>query len=678
MGKRLRAQEQITRATNEENRNMKLQNRSLFLAITAIVGMSACLPKSGDANADKNGDGIADAADVRGVDTVVQQAPTSPSTTIYGVIHQGYAVASAAAPAARQAATAASGSTDALGGVAVTMLTAKGILRTTTTDANGTFAFEGAALGPFTLNVAATGFLHMSDTFYADQTNGVGFPTDNNVENLGDIYLLPAEEGVSLNVTASTRNGLVPPAGTRLTLVTSTYLRLNWGASAEDTPFPAGNLWLDNVTDANGVATFPSMPQFDKLLPFAWGDTFATAYVGSIDTNGDGIVDFVGNSTVFTGSDLAVGRNKVAITPLLPRDAAASSDIAIVGGNLIDIDQPNHNNITPSTIHSTTEAIIIVLNQPADPAHTALSVINAWPQDTSADADPSTPAGPHADRLFTNSTQRWGDEAFPVTAVNASTNAGPMPTLNVSYDPSHTVMTATLSNPLDAGRQYFVVGKIASAIDGAEGNRNFVDLGFTYGFMTAPAKATPEVDRVYVERNTGFTGSAYSQLTFVMNDVVNGDVWVCADEDLNHDGNRGDDNNVIAADRGECITGRALSGADFAANSGYTKLVRREQPGNVGLRAMPTAPAKFWTNFWYTTLGDLGVTGPRDSLKLKVLINPLIDGQINGSGQGNAIVVSSHNVPVPTTVIDVTVAVDPVGASVILSRPPTSGPARLE
>ena len=572
-----------------------------FGFLLATVGLAACLPSAGDPSIDRNKDGIQDnVAGVRGVDEVLQFAPTSPSITVYGALHDAYT----GEPIANQQ---------------ITILTSRGVQLTGATNDTGGFQISAVSPGSFVFNATAEG--HMPHRAVLAAAAPVGGNTDNTNQYIGKIYLFPVDSTWSFS--AYTEDGR-PVANAPIYVDVPTSLvdsRTHNGAGGIDLGNGSQATGFKTVvatTNAAGVAQVTGVPDLKKLFQFRDGNIAATrfvaAWVGTADLDNDGVMDATGSFKQWTAIEFFDSYGKVALPPLNTLlENATLQPVGTRAGNII-IDGVAANTI--SRYVGTSEPLVIIWNQPVDPATADFTVLNDWGNNRNG-----------VGGALDDSTPVVNGQGFPIAKAAYQTKpATGTPTLVAAIDPSGTILTLTPTVPWQAGAEYIVTGQITSS------RHNTNQTPHTYffksrgtGFHTAPS-APLGIATIFIERNDA--GDNYGNIVVQLSEVVqaymddpagNPYILVCADQDFGVNGRiTTQANGVTSLDQGECPpAGYQLRTPDIGV--GLVKARLREPSAQT-----KTAAGRF---FEIAPSAINSLISGKSAVNLRVYVNPIVDGQ---------------------------------------------------
>jgi len=582
--------------------------RKLFASKLALAGafmaFGACLPNSGDPLVDKNKDGIADSdqGGVRAPDTILLNAPSSPVGSVYGSLQNGY-------------------TGEIVANQKIQIITAKHQVLETTTDENGGFMFDYVAPGSYRLGATVDGFV----PFRYNGTLSVGGNFDNSVDYLGRVNLLPSDGTTTVTFLA---NGGPVPSASVIVNVTSGFIDRRTALSATVTAVtPAEFVSFIATTNDQGTAQVPTVPTYSKVAQ-AQGTAFVAVEViaPAIDINGDGFIDFAGSVTQRSNLELAQsGNGFVVATPAAVQAAAltvlATNAIGATGG------QEGVIFLSPGG------PLVFVFNQPIDLSSVAVSIINGFADGTGN---------------LNNSLAQVPGARAAVDPIDAYTKpVSGTATATATTDASGTILRITPANQFPAGAEILVRGSVASAQKSLNGTAATFEFRQDWGAYVTPAAPELTIQKVFVERNVAANG--FDAITIVTSKVVRGYdagqfgngpfsgpyVLICADEDLNSDGDRVTPSTGIL-DAGECPSD---------ANFNYTYAdVQQLIPaalrfGSAELRA---GVGQFWTFAEGDPNTAAVFNGVRNSLKLR-LVNPRVQNQVFvdsnqlSSPDGNAI-----------------------------------------
>jgi len=636
---------------------MKKRVWTLGIGLLA-ASYAACLPPSGDALVDRNRDGILDTetGSVRGIDTVTQAAPTSPTCVVFGTLLHGYT----GAPLADQR---------------IEIVTGKNQHFSASTDSEGGFLVTGVSIGQFRLNIKADGLVPFNEVLTCDKSAG---NVDNNSVFLGRISMLPADSTASF--TVYTVDG--DPVPNQVVYVdTPTALRDTRttidGAGAQ---VAYGLRTTVVTTNADGLATLPGVPDPTKLYNFdctRGGGSMMYRVTGpSIDINADGVWDYCGTIEEITSCDAAKWGNKFRLTPLTRTGRA---DIDIVASNATHRERTTWNatpvaptiNTQPSLV-AVNESVTFVFNRPVDLATADIAIINDFSNNRDGHRlDNSTPFRP--------------GQSFPIDAFTAIAKpASGMGTLILAQDPSRTIVTMTPSTGFAPGRTYYITGSIAAA-EVSTGGSN--PLGQTtdifqfvqgdVGIFVAPGGPLA-VEGVYLQSSNANGTGGFNDIVVAFNQPVRGYnaaagethtaaaaayVLVCFDEELQGNGFAG--NPEGALDHFECpqaghqvVTVRDIDDGS-ALNSELKGLMRariRQVSDNSGTGIAHLRPG--FSRFYQ--IESFGPLIGRNGGKLKVFFPvangaPYIDVNQATTVDGSAVAAG--------TVLDATFTIAPVSSN---------------
>jgi hypothetical protein len=585
----------------------------------------ACNPPAGDPNADRNGDGIADPTGVRGVDVVNQQAPSSPVGVVVGTLRDAYT----GAPIADQVITVASG---------------PGITLTATTDANGAFTIDSVAFGYYGFNIVREGYVPVATVFENELNDDLGeFPTDNYVNNLGDVYLLPSDSTMAISVV--TASGL--PVANKEIIVEVGMTVLRNGDFVGTGSGVYGSRTILSTTDAAGVATVTGVPDVTKLArAIAQGNDYQIYVIsGPVDVNGDGIYDYAGRG----GSpSVNLAQNGRAKFTFILNPATSDDEPQISASNT------SFNNGTRPAQILPSEPIRFVFDQPILPGSIIAAVTNDFPRLT------------NGGRVFDNSSVGYDRENNPEPALNVSTSNN---TLAATLDPSGQVLTLTPSAAWPAGRVLFVNLMVSSAQ--ASGDAGASNLFRTFAYVK-PAADALTVEQTLLERAkvSPANGFKYGTLVIGFNQPVqpsSDGIFYCIDADLNNNGSR-ETNFVLDANECPLATStRALNSADVAG----LKRFERADGSNP-----PSATRWFEADLAgeVPAFPNLDLNGGVSKLPdVYLLINPIVNGTFVDPDNTNQVLVDAYGRPLASQRVKVVFDV----ATSTLSQAPVGGAALI-